>query len=133
MANVKKFGEAVVITSAAKLEDIAKIAKYRPEALTLYSEGEDKEPLFMIGTCPKRVGEVSEYGIAFGGADGNGFAQATVVYTGPAGNDDEVKAAIADSMGAQIAMLTKLEETFPALLEQIDADIASILSSIEIG
>ena len=133
MANVKKFGEAVVITSAAKLEDIEKIAKYAPDALILYSEGEEKEPVFAVGVTPKRAGNFSQAGIEFGGADGQGYAQVTLGYAGPVGTDDEVKAAIADSMGAAVVMLTKLEATFPAVLAKIDADIAEILSSIEIA
>ena len=131
MANVKKFGEAVVITSAAKLEDIRKIAKYRPEALILRDEND--EPLFGICVSANRRGEISPFGIEFGGCDGNGFAQMTAAYAGPAGDDDAVKAAIADSIGAQVAMLTKLEESFPALIEEIDAEVAAILASIEIG
>lgn len=130
MANVKKFGEAVVITSAAKLEDIKKIAKYCPEALTLFSEDEEKEPLFGVGVAGNRSGCVSKSGIEFGGASEDGYAQATTVYTGPA---DGVKAALADSLGPQIVMLNKLEATFPAVLEAIDADVAAIEACIEIG
>lgn len=130
MANVKKFGEAVVITSAAKLEDIKKIAKYRPEALTLYSEGEEKEPLFCVGVTGNRSGCISKFGIEFGGASEDGYAQVTTVYTGPA---EGVKAALADSVGPQVVMLNKLEATFPAVLEAIDADVAAINACIEIG
>ena len=133
MANVKKFGEAVVITSEAKLADIEKIEKYAPEALILYSDGEEKEPLFAVGTTQKRTGRFSQSGIEFGGCDGQGHAQVTLGYAGPSGTDDEVKAAIADSMGAAVVMLAKLEEPFPAVLEKIDADIAEILASIEIA
>ena len=130
MASIKKFGEAVVITSAAKLEDIKKLAKYRPEALTLYSEGEEKEPMFTVGLCAKKTGSVSKYGIEFGGASDEGFAQVTMIYAGP---DEGVAEALADTIGPQINQLNKLEESFPAVLEQIDADIAAIMSCIEIG
>lgn len=132
MANVKKFGEAVVITSAAKLADIKKIAKYRPDALILKEENEEgkKEPVFCVGISSERSGSISKYGIEFGGASEDGFAQVTTVYTGPA---DGVKAALADSIGPQVVMLAKLEESFPAVLEAIDADVAAIMANIEIG
>ena len=132
MASVKKFGEAVVITSAAKLEDIRKLAKYRPEALTLRDE-ETQEPLFCIGVTAKRAGSISAFGAEFGGADGNGFAQVTMAYAGPAGDDEAVKAAIADSIGKAVALLSKLEATLPAALEEVDAEVANILASIEVG
>ena len=130
MANVKKFGEAVVITSGMKLEDIKKIAKYKPEALTLYSEGEDKEPLFCVGVAQNSAGTISKFGIEFGGTSEEGYAQVTTVYTGP---EENVREALADSIGPQVVMLSKLEETFPDVLAQIDADIAEIMESIEIG
>lgn len=130
MANIKKFGEAVVITSGAKLEDIKKIAKYRPEALTLYSEGEEKEPVFCVGLSDDRAGSVSKFGIEFGGASADGHAQVTAVYTGP---EEGVAEALADTLGPQIVMLSKLEESFPGILEAIDADVAAIMSCIEIG
>ena len=130
MAQVRKFGEAVVITSAAKLEDIKKLAKYRPEALILYSEGEEKEPVFAVGLSGKKTGSISKYGVEFGGASEDGFAQVTTLYAGP---EENVREALADTIGPQVVLLSKLEETFPAVLEQIDADIAEIMASIEIG
>lgn len=133
MASVKKFGEAVVITSGLKLEDIRKIAKYRPEALVLLSEGEEKEPVFCIAPCEKRAGGISKYGAEFGGCDANGFAQVTMAYAGPDGDEETVKAAIADSIGGAVNMLTRLEAGLPAVVRQIDAEIAAIMANIEVG
>ena len=130
MANIKKFGTAVVVTSAAKLEDIRKIAKYRPEALILYSEGEEKEPMFGVGISGCRSGSISKCGIEFGGASEDGFAQVTTHYDGP---DENVKQALADSIGPQVMMLTQLEETFPAVIADIDANVEKIMESITIG
>jgi len=130
MANVKKFGEAVVITSAAKLEDIKKIAKYRPEKLVLMGGDDGKELLFAVGLSGNRSGSINKYSIDFGGCDENGFAQVTVAYTGPA---EGVKEALADSIGSQVMMLTKLEETFPDIVREIDADVNRIMESITVG
>ena len=133
MANIKKFGQAVVITSAAKLEEIKKIAKYNPDALVLKKENEDgvKEPVFCVGISAKdRSGSVGTYGIEFGSADENGYAQVTLDYTGP---DVGVKEALADSLGRQIVMLNALEATFGDALEQIDRDVAAIMTNIEVG
>jgi len=130
MAQVKKFGEAVVITSAAKLEDIRKIAKYRPNALVLMGGEDGKEPVFCVGLSNKRSGSINSLSISFGGCNEEGFAQVTFAYEGPAA---DVKAALADSIGPQVTMLSKLEESFPAVLEEIDADVSRIMASIEIG
>lgn len=130
MANVKKFGEAVVITSAAKLEDIRKIAKYRPGALVLMGGEDGKEPIFAVGLSQHRSGSINGFSVDFGGCNEEGFAQVTVSYCGPAEN---VKAHLADDIGPQIVMLGKLEETWPAVLTEIDAEVANIMESIEIG
>ena len=132
MANIKKFGQAVVITSAAKLEEIKKIAKYNPDSLVLKKENEEgvKEPVFCVGIAKTRAGSVSAYGIEFGGTDENGYAQVTLDYTGP---DVGVKEALADSLGRQIVMLNALEATFGDVLEQIDRDVAAIMTNIEVG
>jgi len=130
MANVKKFGEAVVITSGAKLEDIRKIAKYRPEKLVLMGGEDGKEPIFAVGLSGNRSGSINKYSIDFGGCDENGLAQVTVAYTGPA---EGVKEALADSIGPQVMMLTKLEDSFRGVLDEINADVNRIMESITIG
>ena len=130
MANVKKFGEAVVITSGAKLEDIRKIAKYRPSALVLLGGEDGKEPVFAVGLSSKRAGSINSFSVDFGGCDADGFAQVTVAYNGPG---ECVREHLADSIGPQLTMLGKLEESWPAILAEIDADVARILDCIEVG
>ena len=129
MANVKKFGEAVVITSKAKLEDLKKIAKYRPEALILMGGEDGKEPLFGVGLSANRAGSINKFSIDFGGCNDEGLAQVTVSYCGP---NDDVKAHLADDIGRQLTMLNQLEETFPTVLAEIDADVERIMASIEV-
>lgn len=132
MANIKKFGEAVVVTSAATLEDLKKIAKYKPEALALKEENDEgvKEEIFRVGVSRDRHGSISTYGIEFGGASDTGLAQVTVDYVGP---EAGVAEALADSMGRQIVMLNKLEAKWPDVLDEIDADIDEVMSMIEVG
>ena len=50
-------GEAVVVTSSMKLEDLETIAKYRPEALTLKGGEDGKEPIFAI-SITKGAGDI---------------------------------------------------------------------------
>ena len=83
-----------------------------------------------VGVAQNSAGTISKFGIEFGGTSEEGYAQVTTVYTGP---EENVREALADSIGPQVVMLSKLEETFPDVLAQIDADIAEIMESIEIG
>lgn len=130
MAKVKKFGEAVVITSEAKLEDIRKIAKYRPKALVVMGGEDGKEPVFAVGLSAKRSGSINSFSVDFGGCNEEGFAQVTVNYCGP---DTDVKAHLADSIGPQISMLSQLEAAWPAVIAEIDAEVAGIMANIEVG
>ena len=43
-------GQAIVVVSDVKLEDIKKIEKYRPDALVLKGGEDNKEEIFRIGT-----------------------------------------------------------------------------------
>lgn len=130
MAKMKKFGEAVVITSEVKLEDLRKVAKYRPKDLILFGGEDGKEPIFGVGLSKSRYGRIDKQSVEFGGCDENGFAQVTLTYDGPA---DDVKAQLADSYGPQLMMLSKIEEGITASIAQIDADVAAIMGNIEIG
>ena len=65
MAKVTVAGQAVVITSGVKLEDIKTIAKYRPDALVLKGGKDDKEEIFRVGVTEGK-GSINQYGASFG-------------------------------------------------------------------
>ena len=65
MAKIVIAGDAVVITSALKLEDIKTIAKYNPKALTLMGGEDGKEPIFAIGVT-NGPGSINDVGASFG-------------------------------------------------------------------
>lgn len=48
MAKIVIAGDAVVVTSAIKLEDLRNIKKYRPAALILKGGEDGKEPIFAV-------------------------------------------------------------------------------------
>ena len=50
MAKIVIAGDAVVVKSELKLEDIKTIEKYNTKALTLMGGDEGKEPIFALGT-----------------------------------------------------------------------------------
>ena len=53
MAKVVIAGDAVVITSSMKLEDLLTIAKYRPDALVLKGGEDNKEVIFRVAANKK--------------------------------------------------------------------------------
>lgn len=127
MAKIMIVGDASVIVSALKFEDIQMVEKYRPGKLVLMGGKDNDEPQFAINTG--RTGSVSEYGITFNNKDDAGYAIVTQVIVG---NPDDRKAFIADTIGASIVNLNKLEEEIPAVITEIRAEKEAVLASIEV-
>ena len=134
MAKIVVVGQAVVITSAVKFEDIKLIKKYRPEALILYKgEGQEKEPVFKIGVAPVGCGSISKYGVEFESATRDEAKLATL--TGVLTQEfegEELKAFISDEYGPAILLLNELEAQLPAVVEEIAAMKDRIDRNIEI-
>lgn len=133
MANVKLVGDAVIITSALRKEDLSYLAKYKPDALVLNDNM--GEPVFRIAVGEPGAGEVSKYGIVFDGAtrDENGYAQLTLPYVGEDGETvEEIKGAIADEIGEPLTNLIELETALPGAVEEAREARESIMNSIEI-
>ena len=106
-AKIKIAGGAVVVESAAKLDDLKKLAKYRPNALKLF-----------------------EGGASFGTqATADGKAVVTMIL--PDGVADAKKWA-EDTIGTAILSLNKVEAQFAAANTDIDAEIAAIRENIQV-
>ena len=129
-AKVNVVGDAMVVTSGAKLEDIKSIAKYRPEALILKGGKDNKEEIFRVGVT-KGAGSINQYGVSFGkeSRGDEGFAQLTLLL--PDGKD--AKEYISDTYGRALLNLEKLEGTFPGVLEEIGAEKARIEAVITVA
>lgn len=131
MAKIVIAGDAIVITSALKLEDIQTIEKYRPKALVLMGGEDGKEPVFAIGTTDG-AGNINKVGASFGriSHDDGKFATITMVTDGVTG---DVREWVADCIGGAIINLNKLEEQLPPVLEEIAAQKAEVLSNITVA
>lgn len=131
MAKVVIAGEAVVVTSAVKLSDLRKIAKYRPDALVLKGGEDGKEPIFRVGVC-NGTGKINKYGAEFGSETHDEAKLATITLVN-GGLEGDIREAVAESLGCSILNLNKLEETFPAVLAEIDAEKDAILENITVA
>lgn len=131
MAKITIAGDAVVITSAVKLEDIKTVKKYRPAALTLMGGEEGKEPIFRLGVT-EGAGNITKYGAEFGSETHDDEKKAVMTLICRA-DEGDIKEIVADTIGAYVLNLNKIEETFPAVLQEIKAEKEQILSNITIA
>jgi hypothetical protein len=132
MAKLSLLGNAVVITSAMKLEDIRTIEKYNKDALILKEDVEGKKvPVFGVATGS--TGEINQNGATFADAtrDDDKFAQITLC-TCAAGITGDVKEWLADKFGKAIVRLNQLEATIPGVLDDIAADRAAVMANITV-
>ena len=131
MAKITIAGDAVVVTSAMKLEDLKTIAKYRPQALQLMGGENNKEVVFAVGTA-RGSGSISKYGASFSGETHNDKKLATITlnFDKPEG---DVKDWVTDNIGTAIISLNTLEDKLPGVLEAIAKEKEIIVSNITIA
>lgn len=132
MAKIVVAGDAAVVTSTLKLEDIKTIEKYRPNELILKGGEDGKEPIFRIGTTDGH-GSINSVGASFGreASDGTGLASITMVLNNvPA---DEVKDFVVDRLGSAVIHLNALEAKLPEVLRDIAAERATVLQNITVA
>lgn len=131
MSKITIAGDAVVITSSLKLEDLKTIEKYRPKALVLMGGEDGKEPVFAVGTA-EGTGNINEYGASFGRESHDGDKLATITMC--LGTDvSDVREWVADKIGGSIISLNKLEEQLPAVLAEIAEEKARVMESITVA
>lgn len=131
MAKVTIAGNAVVITSAIKLEDLRSIKKYRPTALILKGGEDGKEPVFAIDVTNGN-GDINKYGACFGAATRDDAKLATITMVASVVEGD-IKEFVADKLGSALINLNKLEETLPEVVQSIAAEKAQVMDAISIA
>lgn len=133
MAKITIAGDAVVITSSMKLEDLKTIAKYRPKALNLRGGEDGKELIYSVAVGRDGSnGEINKNGAVFTSATHDDAKLATITMYA-AHTENDIKEVVADQIGAAIINLSKLEETLPAVLDEITAEKAAVMDSISVA
>jgi hypothetical protein len=127
MSKTTIVGNAIVVTSSLKLEDLKKVAKYRPKALTLY---EDEEPVFVLKVGDD-TGRIDKYGAVFAGktSDPEGHATITMIYSNLADGAD-IREEVAETFGYALLNLNKIEDSLPTVIEELANEHARILENI---
>ena len=124
MAKIVIAGDAVVVKSELKLEDIKTIEKYNAKALTLMGGDEGKEPIFALGTTTG-TGSINSVGASFG------KAVITMVMQGVP--TEKAKDWVADTLGAALMNLNTLEAKLPEVLAGISAQRATVMENISVA
>ncbi len=135
MAKITTVGDAVVLTSDVKLEDIKTLEKYKPEALRLYKDDENgkKECVFTVGTT-KGTGGLNALGALFSNTALDGSGRATFTCKVPEGATPEnVKEKIAEMVGTGIISLKQVEAQIPEALAAVKAEKDDIMANISVG
>jgi hypothetical protein len=132
MAKIVIAGDAIVVTSALKLEDIRTIEKYRHKELVLKGGDDGKEPVFAIGAT-EGTGNINAVGASFGRESHDAEKLATITMCAGSAATGDIKEWVADRIGAAIINLNKLEEKLPAVLDEIAAEKAAVLSNITVA
>jgi len=130
-ATIKVVGGVAVVESGAELATIAKVAKYRPEALSLFKgTGKDKEEVFKVGIAKAGTGSINQYGASYGTAT-NADGKATITLMIPDGTTN-AKAWVMEKVGPAILNLNKVEAQFEGAIDEIDAELEAIEGNIAI-
>ena len=130
MAKIVIAGDAVVVKSELKLEDIKTIEKYNAKALTLMGGDAGKEPIFALGTTTG-TGSINSVGASFGKADADGKAVITMVMQNVP--TEKAKDWVADTLGAALMNLNTLEAKLPEVLAGISAQRATVMENISVA
>lgn len=132
MAKIVISGDAVVVTSDLKLEEIRTVEKYRPEELVLKGGEDSKEAIFAIGTT-NGDGNINAVGASFGRTSHDDSERASITMLIDDKEIGNVKEYVADRLGSAIANLNKLEERLPVVLEEIKAEKDNVMRNITIA
>ena len=130
MAKIVIAGDAVVVKSDLKLEDIKTIAKYQPKALTLMGGEDNKEPIFALGATTGD-GNINSVGASFGKADSDGKAVITMVMQNVP--TEKAKDWVADTLGGALMNLNTLEAKLPEVLASISTQRATVMENISVA
>lgn len=129
MAKIVILGEAIVVTSELKLEDIRTIKKYRPDALILKGGEEGKDPIFAI--AEGNNGDINKFGICFTGETRDDDKKATLT-TSIDYDGEDIEEYVSDKFGAVITNLNKLEATLPSVIKEITDAKAAVKKNITV-
>ena len=116
-------GQALVVTSSVKVEDIQRAERICPDALIL--KDEEDQPIFKLGYCDHGIG-VGQCGIVFNSKNAEGYAQLTLLR-----KEKLTKVAFEDEFGLCFIRLHEVEEQFDAFYNEATSALAEAVADVE--
>lgn len=133
MANIKILGNAAVLTSTLKVEDINKLARFKPEALKIINK-ETKDEIFAISFGPKpSIGykpSITSHGVSFTDKTEDGYAQTTITLPTGFKDDKDKMEYVKNQYGYILLNLNKLEDQAQEALNVTATEFANMEKAI---
>lgn len=124
-------GNACVLTSSLKVDDIKLVKKYKPEALAI--KNDKGTEVFRI-SYSEGNSNIASFGVTFGGKslDENGFAQVTTIVPEEA-TASNVKELAADLVAPIQGYVEELEDSIPDVVTEINTARNEIIDNITVS
>lgn len=129
MAQIIIAGDAAIVKSAYGFDDIKKLKKCRPKALTLFDDDGTTE-VFKVGVS-YGVGNINSYGASFGSVSKSGDGKAIITMIIPSCVED-AEAYVEEVFGAALINLNKIESQFETALADVAIEQACVRESITV-
>lgn len=132
MAKLTITGNAAVITSGLKTEDIKKVAKYNPAGMVVVNKDDEgkKKEVFRIA-YDEKGGSLNQNGACFNATNSAGFATLTVdMGTMDA---DKREAAAKEKFGYGLIALNALEASFGEAVKKVTSDFDAMAKNISVA
>jgi hypothetical protein len=129
MSKVKIIGNAVVITSDLKVEEILKVKKFTKSGLKLRDEKGNE--IFAIDYRPGANSSISEHGIVYGEVNTEGYAQVSLLMAEDVKPEDRMNVLL-DDFAIALGNLNTLETYIREAATELEGTVETIKSSIEV-
>lgn len=130
MSKVKIVGNAVVITSDLKVEEILKVKKFTKSGLKLRDEKGNE--IFAIDYCPgANSSSISEHGVIYGETNAEGYAQLSLLMAEDVKAEDRMDV-ILDNYAIALGNLNTLETYIRETATELESTVETIKSGIEV-
>ena len=120
---IRVLADRAVVVSAVAYDDMAKIAKYEPEVMTLKDKDGNATFAVMVGT----EDSVSDYGVCFIKEGDKAIARIDL----PVGEEDKAEY-VAEKYGIIMGKVNAVEDAMAEALDCVDETIEEIKAGIEV-
>lgn len=130
-ATIETKGDAYVITAGFKYNTIKDLVKFGKASALNLTEKDSKDVMFRVMT--DSIGSVSAHGIAFTGANDNGYAEVTGCFPKTSMSADEKKSYLKNEFALILVSLNAVQAQVEAAAKDLDGVMKDVDNAIKIG